>query len=351
MQVDRVEWYPRDLPRKERFATSRHTSEVAHVVFVRVDAGGLEGWGAASPSDVTGESKESVVEVLPKLAAALHGFAFERGRDVADAMDKALPGNPSAKAAIDVAAFDLIGKAKGVPVHELLGHAREAVMTDRTVGLMEPEECVARGKAFVREGFHALKIKLGGRTDEDLTRVRSVREAVGNHILLRTDANQAFTYRHALHFARQAYPLVIEFLEQPLAADDLDGMRNLTEASPIAVMADESVVTPHDAAKVGWARCARLVNVKLMKAGGISRALEANAICESAGLPTMLGCNAESSLSIAAAVHAALSQKNVRFADLDSHFNLAEDPATGLDFEKGYLKLSGRPGLGMDVRL
>ena len=329
MKIEKIEWYPRDLPRKERFVTSRHVSDVAQVVFVRVDADGLEGWGAASPSDVTGESKASVVEVLPKLAAKLQGFAFERGREVADAVDGFVRGHPSAKAAIDLAAFDLLGKARGVPVHEMLGRAREFVMTDRTVGLMHAEEAVARGRAHVADGFHALKLKLEGRAD----------------------ANQAFTYRHALQFSRQAYPLVVEFFEQPLPADDLEGMRNLTEASPIAVMADESVVTPHDAAKVAWAKCARLVNLKLMKTGGISRALEANAICESAGLPTMLGCNAESSLSIAAAVHVAMSQPNVRFADLDSHFNLAEDPATGLSLEDGYLKLSGKPGLGMDVRL
>ena len=351
MKIEKVEWYPRDLPRKERFVTSRHVSDVAQVVFVRVDADGLEGWGAASPSDVTGESAKSVVEVLPKLAAKLQGFVFERGREVADAVDGFVRGHPSAKAAIDLAAFDLLGKARGVPVHEMLGRARDFVMTDRTVGLMHAEEAVARGRAHVADGFHALKIKLEGRADEDLRRVKAMREAVGNHVLLRTDANQAFTYRHALQFSRQAYPLVVEFFEQPLPADDLEGMRNLTETSPIAVMADESVVTPHDAAKVAWAKCARLVNLKLMKTGGISRALEANAICESAGLPTMLGCNAESSLSIAASVHVAMSQPNVRFADLDSHFNLAEDPATGLSLEDGYLKLSGKPGLGIDVRL
>src|SRR5206468_11223172 len=146
-------------------------------------------------------------------------------------------------------------------------------------------------------------------------------------------------------------PNVLEFFEQPLPADDLEGMRSVTEASPIPVMADESVKSPHDAAKVGWAKCARLVNLKLMKTGGISRAIEANAICESAGLPTMVGCNAESTLSIAAGLHFALSQRNVRFVDLDSHFNLAEDPASGVVFDDGYLKPSGRPGLGVELKL
>jgi L-alanine-DL-glutamate epimerase-like enolase superfamily enzyme len=224
-------------------------------------------------------------------------------------------------------------------------------MTDRTVGLMDAGEGAEKAKGFVREGFHAVKIKLEGRADRDVGRVEAIRKAVGNHILLRADANQAFSYRHALQFSRQAYPNVVEFFEQPLPADDLEGMRGLTEASPIAVMADESVVTPHDAAKVGWARCARLVNLKLMKMGGLSRTLEANAICESAGIPTMLGCNAESTLTITAAVHMAMAMANVRFADLDSHFNLAEDPASGLAFEKGYLRVAEAPGLGVKVGL
>src|SRR2546426_5469553 len=107
MRIDGIEWYPRELPRKERFETASHVSEVAEIVFVRMDADGLEGWGAASPSDVTGESKESIVEVLPKLAGKLKGFAFERGRELADTMDKLVPGNPTAKAALDLAAFDL----------------------------------------------------------------------------------------------------------------------------------------------------------------------------------------------------------------------------------------------------
>jgi len=351
MRVERLEWFPRDLPRKEVFATSQHASDVARVVFVRMDADGTEGWGAASPSDVTGETTESVVAALQQLAAPLKGVAFERGRDVVDAMDRFLVGNPAAKAAVDMAAFDALAKARGQPLHELLGTARDLVLTDRTVGLMPPDEAVRRAKELVAERFRAIKVKLAGKPDEDLARVSGIREAVGNHILLRTDANQAFSYRHALQFAKQAYPYVVEFLEQPLPADDLRGMKNLTEASPVPVMADESVHSPQDAAKVVWGKCARLVNLKLMKAGGIARVIEANAVCEAAHIPTMIGCNAESQLSIAAGLHFAMSQRNVRFVDLDSHFSLAEDPASGLRFDDGYLRPSGKPGLGVDVRL
>ena len=351
MNIRHIEPYPRTLRRKEVFATSQHSSDVAHVVFARVDVDGGEGWGAASPSDVTGETPETVVDALGRLAAGLKGFDWERGRDVADRMDAVLPGNPAAKAAVDMAVFDALGKDRGLPLYKLLGNVRELAITDRTIGLLAPEDAAAKAKEFVGQRFRALKIKLAGKADDDLERVSQIRKAVGNHILLRADANGAYTYRHALQFARQAYPAVLEFFEQPLPADDLEGMRSLTEASPVPVMADESVKSPQDAAKVGWAKCARLVNLKVMKTGGISRAIEANAICESAGMPTMVGCNAESSLSIAAGLHFALSQRNVRFVDLDSHFSLAEDPASGLAFDEGYLKPSLRPGLGIGVRL
>lgn len=351
MKIGRIEWHAVDLPRRERFATSRHTSDVANVTFVRLETEGIEGWGAASPSDVTGESPETVLAAIPKLAAGLRGVAFERGREVADRMDAILPGNPAAKAAIDLAAFDALGKAKGVPLYRLLGGSKDAMITDRTVGLMDPDAAASKAQGFVALGFRAVKVKLEGRTVEDLARVTRIRETLGSHILIRVDANQAYAYRAALAFAKQAYPHLVEFLEQPLPAGDLEGMRDLTNASPVPIMADESVITHHDAAKVGWGKCARLVNLKLMKTGGISRALEANAVCESAGMPTMAGCNAESALTIAAGLHFAASQKNVRFADLDSHFNLEKDPASGLSFEDGFLKVSGRPGLGIRVEL
>lgn len=351
MKIDRVEWFAKALPREEVFATARHASDVANVVFVRLESEAVEGWGAASPSDVTGETPETVIAALETLAAGLRGFAFERARDVADAMDRLLPGHPAAKAAIDMAVFDAHAKYRGLPLHEMLGTSRDKALTDRTVGLMAPADAVEKAKGFVRRGFRAIKVKLEGRANADLERITLLRKALGNHILLRADANQAYSYRQALQFARQAYPRVVEFLEQPLPADDLDGMRNLTEESPMPIMADESVLSPRDAARIAWGKCARLVNLKLMKTGGIARAIEANAICESAAVPTMAGCNAESQLSIAAGLHFALSQKNVRFVDLDSHFSLAEDPAAGVVFEDGYLKPSGKPGLGVDVRL
>ena len=137
--------------------------------------------------------------------------------------------------------------------------------------------------------------------------------------------------------------------EQPVPVDDWEGMRALTESSPIPIMADEMVLTADDAKKLRWANAARGVNLKLMKHGGIVPTAEVNTICESAGYPTMVGCMGEPQLSIAAALAFALAQKNVRWIDLDSHFNLAADPSSGLRFENGDLVASPAPGLGITL--
>jgi L-alanine-DL-glutamate epimerase-like enolase superfamily enzyme len=127
-------------------------------------------------------------------------------------------------------------------------------------------------------------------------------------------------------------------------------MRALTESSPIPIMADEMVLTEEDAKKLRWSNAARAVNLKLMKHGGISRAMDVNTICESAGYPTMVGCMGEPQLSIAAGLHFALAEKNVRWLDLDSHFKFTSDPTSGLGFDQGDLVAPSAPGLGIDVQ-
>src|SRR6266545_4451073 len=153
----------------------------------------------------------------------------------------------------------------------------------------------------------------------------------------------------AIAFARHVRGERVVIFEQPVPVDDWEGMRALTESSPIPIMADEMVLTADDAKKLRWANAARGVNLKLMKHGGIVPTAEVNTICESAGYPTMVGCMGEPQLSIAAALAFALAQKNVRWIDLDSHFNLAADPSSGLRFENGELVCPAGPGLGISM--
>ena len=347
MRIDRIAWAVHEAPRTQPLAVARGTSVTATNVLVRIESGNLVGYGSTCPNDVTGETRDSAVRALEVIARELRDREVEKPLHLADAMDRILPGNPAAKAGIDIAFHDALAKSRQVPLYRLLGGSRTSIVTDMTVGIMGLEAAVERARHWVSRDFRALKVKVGLDSAGDADRVRAVRAAVGPDIELRVDGNEGFRQLEALQFARAIAPLQIEFLEQPLPANDLDGMKLLTEASPIPIMADEAVLTPRDAMKVRWAGAAKAVNLKLMKHGGIQRTFEVNTICESAGFPTMVGFMGESVVSIAAGLHVALAARNVRWADLDSHFHLARDVAGSLRFDGGALHAPDGPGLGV----
>ena len=349
MRIDQVRWAVHETSRTQPIAIVRGTYATATNVLVQIESGNVVGYGSACPNEVTGETPESIVRALGALAPALRGREVEKPLHLADAMDRVLPANPAAKAGFDIAFHDALAKSRGLPLVRMLGGTRTSMVTDMTIGLMDLDATIERAREWVARGFRALKLKVGLDAEGDGERVRAVREAVGPDIDLRVDANQGYDHGAALRFARDVAGLGVSFLEQPLPATDLDGMKLLTEASPIPIMADESVLTPKDAMKVRWAAAARAVNLKLMKHGGIQRTLEVNTICESAGFPTMVGCMGETVVSIAAAFHTALALDNVRWADLDSHFHLARDVSEPLRFEAGALHVPPTPGLGLRV--
>lgn len=351
MRIDRLEFRTIEIPRREAFAIARGTSTTATNTFVRVEADRLEGWGAAAPSSVTDETPETVEVALGGFASGLREVRFERPRELADEMDRILPGNPSAKAAVDLAFHDLLATEAGAPLHRFLGSTRDRIVTDRTVGILETDAAVERAREYVAQGFRALKVKVGTDAAKDRDRIAAIREAVGRDVALRVDGNEGFDREAARAIARVCADLGVEFLEQPLRRTDLEGMQDLTAAARIPIMADEMVVTSKDAMTVRWGACASAVNLKLMKHGGFVRAADVDTVCESAGFPTMVGCNSESVVSIAAGLHFALSRKNVRWVDLDSHFNLTRDVAEPLRFEDGRLIAPTGPGLGLKVDL
>ncbi len=351
MRIDLMEFLPMTLQRKEPFTIARGSSEIAEIVFVAVHAGGRTGHGCAAPSDVTHENIHSVMNALQFFTRALSGVEFERPGSIVERMDRATQGSPSAKAAVDMAIYDLLAQAAGMPLYAYLGGHRDRMPTDMTIGIMDREAAVARAQSWAQAGFRALKIKVGRDWRADVKRVKAIRDAVGSDIELRVDGNEGYSWSDALSFARHAQRLNIAFFEQPVAVGDWEGMRALTESSPIPIMADEMALTADDVKKLRWSNAARMVNLKLMKHGGIARTIEVNTICESAGYPVMMGCNGEPQLSIAAALHLALATRNVRWLDLDSHFSLKSDPTSGLRFDGGMLLAPNRPGIGIDVTL
>lgn len=349
MLIDLIEYVTTTLPRKERFTIARGSSDVAELLFVSLHSGGLSGTGCGAPSEVTKETLVTMKNSMPNLVRGLQGLDFRTPQDFADRLEKSLPGNPAVKAAMDMAFHDLAAQLAGQSLSAFLGATRDRMPTDMTIGIMGTPDAVQHAKAHVAQGFRALKVKIGTDPRSDLERVSAVRNAVGPGVEIRIDGNQGYTWAQALSFARAAKDLNIAFFEQPVPANDFEGMRTLRESSPIPIMADEMLLTPEDAKKLRWGNAAHAVNLKLMKHGGIAGAAAVNTICESAGYPAMVGCMGEPQLSIAAALHFALATKNVRWLDLDSHFNLAKDPTSGLEFKHGHLIAPSKPGIGIDV--
>jgi L-alanine-DL-glutamate epimerase-like enolase superfamily enzyme len=258
--------------------------------------------------------------------------------------------NPSAVAAYDMALYDLMGKASGLPLYKLLGGYRSSFETDLTTGLNTPEKMVESVKESLAKGYRQIKIKVGEEPDQDIKRVKAVREAIGPEIKLRIDANQGWSAPQAVYALKRMEPYQIQFVEQPVHSSDLFGMKAVREQSPVPVMADESLFLPPDAIKLIKAEACDYFNIKLTKAGGILNSLKIAHIAAAANIQCMVGCMLETRLGLTAAAHLAASQKNIIFADLDGNSEHTVDPVLGgMKVEKGTIYLPETPGLGCEV--
>lgn len=322
--------------------------EVPNVV-VRIEVeGGLVGWGNAAPDPhVTGETAEGVVQTVgDRWRPLLLGADARRIQSLWHQLGMEAPAQPSALAAVDVALYDLLGKAAGLPLVQLLGQARDQIATSLTLSIEPLDRNLARTREFCEAGVRILKIKCGLDLAEDVVRIRAIREMAGPSLLLTLDANQGYDVDQSLALLDAVADCRIAFLEQPVPATDREALRELVARSPVPIMADESVLSARDLLGTP----APLVNLKLMKTGGITGALQCNAVAEARGIPVMIGCMDESHISMAAAAHLALALRNVAWADLDGHLDLVDDVASGTPcFSQGMISVPSTPGLGVEV--
>jgi L-Ala-D/L-Glu epimerase / N-acetyl-D-glutamate racemase len=333
---------PVELTLHEPFTIARGTQLVAQTVHTELTVDGLSGIGEAAPSEHYGEFQGSVLAYLDLLRTVLADISGPIPITVLHhLMEETARLNPSAKAAVDMAAYDLLGKRLGVPLYELLGlDADAAPQTSYTIGIDTPA-VMARKAAEARE-YPILKVKVGTPDDEaNLEAIRRERPDA----TIRVDANTAWTPKEAVARIERLAEYDLEFVEQPVPGHDLEGLGYVTSATALPVIADESCVVPSDVAKV--APYVDGINIKLMKCGGIYPALQMIHIAHGLGLKVMMGCMIESSVAITAAAH--LSPL-LDYADLDSNLLIDDDPYRGVTIRDGRLVLPREPGLGVQAR-
>ncbi|UCD23827.1 MAG: dipeptide epimerase [Gemmatimonadota bacterium] len=355
MQITRVVAWPMTFTLVEPYTIAYETISEVTNVFVRLETNGEHtGHGCAAPDlKVTGETPDTVLGFLENVAVPeLLGLDPLRSAAILERLRLHRSKHPSGIAAVDMALHDLLGNAAGIPLWQLLGGFRDRIETSVTIGILSESETVERAIDWVAQGFRCLKIKGGRDLDTDIARVIQVREHLGDRIEIRFDANQGYTVEQALRFVKQTKAARVTLFEQPTPKGQPDMLGRVTRATSVAIMADESIMSLRDAFQIARDDQADMVNVKLMKVGGIAEALQVNAVARSAGLEVMVGCMDEVELSIAAGLHFALARPNVMYADLDGHLGLAKDPTRGmLRLENGVLFASEAPGLGLTREL
>ena len=347
MIITHVDYDRYELELKEPYTIAYQTigSATNFVLKLATDAGHV-GYGCAAPDlVVTGEEagdvETAIREMIVPTLCGQNPFHYARLLEELRANIKS-----SALAMVDAALYDLVAKAAGVPLYQYLGGYRSSIATSITIGILPVGETMQQAKDFVGQGFGILKIKGGLDYEEDIVRLRTIRKAFPK-VTLRFDGNQGYSLDQALAFIGMAQPLDIEILEQPTSINEEAVMGTLTERSPIAVMADESLKTLTDAFRLTQHELTDMINIKIQKVGGIWAAMHINSVAKSANNDVMIGCLDECSLGIAAGLHFALSRYNIAYADLDGHLDFVEDPFSGLfTLERGILTPNGRPGLG-----
>jgi L-alanine-DL-glutamate epimerase-like enolase superfamily enzyme len=353
VKIKRIEAWPVTMPLCEPYTIAYETVSEAVNVLIRMETDtGPVGSGCAAPDlVVTGETPQGVLRALTKVAGPLlAGEDPLRWTYLLERLKEAMPEQPSALAALDMALFDIMGRVAGIPVWKLLGGNRaDGFPTSVTIGILPEKDTVERAAHFAGHGFRALKLKGGLDVGSDIARVLKVREAVGEAMELRFDANQGYTVEESVWFVEGTRAARVEILEQPTPRG-AGLMGSVSRTVSIPVMADESLMTLRDAFRLAQDEVADMVNVKLMKVGGLGEALQITAVARSAGLEAMVGCMDEAGLGIAAGLHFAMARPNVAYADLDGHLDLLEDPTKdAVILRDGVLYPTEEPGLGFTI--
>jgi L-alanine-DL-glutamate epimerase-like enolase superfamily enzyme len=352
MKIRHLEAWPVEMPLAEPYTIAYETIAVTTHVFLMIEnSRGIRAFGCAAPdSKITGETADSVIEDFKTIIEPeMKKDDPLRYAKVLERLRKHLREKPSALAMADMALYDMLGKTAGLPLYIMLGGFRRHIKTSITIGILPLKDTLRTADMRVQQGFRSLKLKGGNDVEADILRVVKVRERVGPRIELRFDANQGYTEEETLTFVAETRRAKLELLEQPTPRTRHELLGRITRKVPIPVMADESLMNLQDAFRLAQKERVDMVNIKLMKVGGIYEAMKINAVASAANLEAMVGCMDEPALGIAAGLHFALARPNVRYADLDGHLDLGNDPSAGaVNLRDGILYPTDEPGLGFN---
>jgi L-Ala-D/L-Glu epimerase len=353
MKIKSIRTWSADLGNTKPYTIAFKTIDEVLNAFVEIELeNGMTGIGAGNPSEyVTGESFERCKAALQET-----NLQFLVGRDISELHQltfevwQKFPDNPAARAALDIALYDVFTKFLGVPLVKYLGQKIHSLPTSNTIGIKNVEETLKEAQEYGERGFKILKVKLGKDLNEDIERIVKLREKFGKKFVIRIDANQGYDAAKTIEFYNKTKHLDVELIEQPLPAKAVEETRKLPDEIRKIIAADESLLTPINALELVRPPVATgIFNIKLMKCGGISQGLKIADVGFHSGVDLFWGCNDESIVSITAALHLAFSCSNTKYIDLDGSLDLARDVVKGgFILKDGIMTCSDKPGLGVE---
>ncbi|GEK58586.1 hypothetical protein CHL76_15190 [Marinococcus halophilus] len=343
MEISYLETKRKMIPLNRPFVTSvRTVTSIENVEVSVMLEDGTAGRGAAAPAlAVTGESPSSIEAVIKGPAAeALAGAPSGALQENVRKLKESCYGNFSAKAAVEMALINAFTKQRRCSLLEWLGGEPSVLENDMTISMEEPERMKNTAEQYINEGFRYLKMKVGDDVRKDYQRILAIAEVLPPGVMLRIDANQGWTSKEAIAFIQQLEKerIPVQFIEQPVAAGDWEGLKKVTESTGTPIMADESCKTYTDARRLVEQRACDMINIKLMKCGGLLEAWKIADVAEAAGIPCMMGSMMESTISASPAAELALAHPNIKMIDLDAPNWIQENNATTISFEGHQIK-------------
>jgi L-Ala-D/L-Glu epimerase len=349
--IKQIEIYKSPVKLKEPFIISLGAFEYAENIIVKIVTNdGITGFGECSPfPSIHGETMQTAFIVGGILGKLLIGKDPLNIAALSAEMDKGIYANTSIKSAFDIALYDIAAQTAGLPLYKFLGgNNNKLLQTDYTVSIADPFKMAVEALKIKDAGFPFIKVKLGGKRDEDIRRIALIRESVGNDIPLRIDANQGWNFEDAVHILNALEKYTIQHCEEPLPRWAFMELGKLRGLSPVPIMADETICDEHDAKRLIDLKACDYFNIKLGKSSGIYKALKIIRLAEEAGIKMQVGGFLESRLGFTAAAHLALCSADIIYCDFDTPLMFVEDPVSGgIRYgENGKIWLPETPGLG-----